>query len=519
MPPSKEGQPLSVQRRALMLGSAAGIMLPTWRARAQSASVLNIATSGDPGPLDPTPVTSDLLSEITQLFYETLYVFGPDFGIAPLLAAELPEISDGGKRYVIKLRSGVPYHDGTTMTADDVVASLQRWGRLSPRGRTPWAFLDSISAKDPATVEIVLKQPYSPLLNLLAFPNGSPQIMPKRVATAPDPLKDFTGTGPFKLIEYKPDTWVRVGKFPQYVSPPGPANGYVGRREALVDEIRFLPSPNPTTRADGLLAGQYHWADNLTPESYARIHGKPDVTPGVLTAALWVLFIMNTKKGVMSNVLLRRAAQAAINCTDALAAAFGDKALWTLQGSIYPEGTAWFDPAAPGYNQGNPDKAASLLKQAGYNGERIRVLTSVQYDYQYKTAQVIEANLTEAGFKIDLVVTDWATILQRRQNPDQWEAFVTGHGVVPEPSSITIFNPSYPGWWDTPEKHALLDAFTTESEPAKRVPLWHKLQAQFYIDAPTVKIGAGYTTFGASKKMSGYYPGIWPAFWNTGLSA
>ena len=100
------------------------------RAQAQSASVLNIATSGDPGPLDPTPVTSDLLSEITQLFYETLYIFGPDYSIAPLLAAELPEISDGGKRYIIKLRSGVPYHDGSTMNADDVVASLQRWGRL-----------------------------------------------------------------------------------------------------------------------------------------------------------------------------------------------------------------------------------------------------------------------------------------------------------------------------------------------------------------------------------------------------
>ena len=136
--------------------TAASVVLPLRQAGAQSAAVLNIATSGDPGPLDPTPVTSDLLSEITQLFYETLYIFAPDFGIAPLLAAELPEISDGGKRYVIKLRSGVPYHDGSTMNADDVVASLQRWGRLSPRGRTPWAFLDSISAKDPATVEIVL---------------------------------------------------------------------------------------------------------------------------------------------------------------------------------------------------------------------------------------------------------------------------------------------------------------------------------------------------------------------------
>ena len=111
-----------------MLGTAATVVLPLRRAGAQGTSVLNIATSGDPGPLDPTPVTSDLLSEITQLFYETLYIFGPDFGIAPLLAAELPEITDGGKRYTIKLRSGVPFHDGTTMNADDVVASLQRWG-------------------------------------------------------------------------------------------------------------------------------------------------------------------------------------------------------------------------------------------------------------------------------------------------------------------------------------------------------------------------------------------------------
>ncbi len=508
-----------MDRRGFLLGSAtSAAFLSSLRARAESASVLNVATTGDPGPLDPTPVTSDLLSEITQHFYETLYIFGPDFAIAPLLAAGMPQISEDGKEYAIKLRSGVPFHDGSTMNADDVVTSLQRWGRLSPRGRTPWAMLDQISATDPMTVRITLKQAYSPLVNLLAFPNGSPVIMPKRIATAPDPLKEFVGTGPWKLIEYKPDTWVRIGKFAQYVSPPGKPDGYVGQREALIDEIRFLPAPNPNTRTDGLLAGQYQWADNLTPEGYARIHGQPNITPGVLTAALWVLFIMNNKKGVMANPMMRKAVQAAINCSDVLAAAFGDKSLWIAQGSIYPKGTAWYDPETPGYNQANPDKAAALLKQAGYKGESIRVLTSVQYDYQFKTAQVVQANLTDAEFKIDLIVTDWATILQRRQNPDLWDAFVTGHGVVPEPSSITIFNPSYPGWWDTPDKHAALGAFTTESDPEKRIPLWHKLQALFYAEVPTVKIGAGYTTFGASKKLTGYYPGIWPAFWNTKLA-
>ena len=509
-----------MNRRTFLLGSAAtATITASLRARAQGASVLNVATTGDPGPLDPTPVTSDLLSEITQHFYETLYIFAPDFSIAPLLAAALPKISADGKEYLIPLRTGVPFHDGSTMNADDVVTSLQRWGRLSPRGRTPWAAVDQISAPDANTIRITLKQSYSPLVNLLAFPNGSPVIMPKRVATAPDPLKEFVGTGPWKFVEYKPDTWVRISKFAQYVSPSGKPDGFAGERKALIDEIRFLPASNPTTRTDALIAGQYHWADNLTPEGYKRIQGNPNIAPGLLTAALWPLFIMNNRKSVFANTGVRRAAQAAINCSDALAAAFGDPSLWKLQGSIYPPGTAWYDAAAPGYNQGSADKASSLLKAAGYKGEPVRILTSVQYDYQFKIAQVVQANLTDAGFKIDLVVTDWATILQRRQNPDQWEAFVTGHGVVPEPSSITIFNPSYPGWWDTPDKHAALDAFTSESDPAKRVPIWNKLQALFYSEVPTVKIGDGYTMFGATKKLTGYYPGIWPAFWNTNLAS
>jgi peptide/nickel transport system substrate-binding protein len=508
-------------RRGLMLGAAAAV-LPFQHANAQSAAsagILNIAISTEPGPLDPTPVTSDILSTITQHFFETLYIFGPDYSIAPLLASALPEISDAGRQYVIRLRRDVPFHDGSTMTVDDVIASLQRWGRLSPRGRTPWNYLESITALDAATLRIVLKQPYSPFLNLLAFPNGSPVIMPKRLAAAPDPLREFAGTGPYKLLEQKPDTWVRVAKFAQYVSPTGVSNGYLGKREALVEEIRFIPVPNPTTRADGLLAGQYHWADNLTPESYGRLKDRPDLERGVLTAANWPLFIMNTKKGVLSNMAIRQAVQAAINCSDALAAAYSDPTLWKLEGSIYPEGTAWFDPAAPGYNQGNADKAASLLKRSGYKGEPVRVLTSVQYDYQYKIAQVTQADLTDAGFTIDLQVTDWATILQRRQNPDEWDAFVTGHGVVPEPSSITVFNPSYPGWWDTSDKRAALEAFVTESDTTRRVPLWSKLQSLFYAEAPTVKLGAGYTTYGASRKISGYYPGIWPYFLNTKLSS
>jgi peptide/nickel transport system substrate-binding protein len=512
----------SPERRLLLAGAAASLLpasslLPGGAARAQTPVVLNIATPGESGPLDPTPVTSDLISEITQHFFETLYIFDPDFKFAPLLAAAMPDVTEDGKVMTIPLRTDVVFHDGTPMTADDVIASLQRWGRLSPRGKLPASYVTSLDAVDPHTIRFTMKQPYAPLLALMAFPNGSPMIIPKRIATAPDPMTEFVGTGPYKLIEYKPDQYVRVGRNEKYKSPPGKPNGYVGSREAIADEIRFIPVPNPTTRADGMLSGQYMWADNLTPESYARLKAQSALTADLSHPAGWPLVIMNTRKGIMSNVLLRRAVQAAFNCRDALNAAFGEPPLWELQGSIFPPGTDWFSDETPGYNQNDAKKAGALLKQAGYNGQPIRILTTTQYDYQYKTAQVLQANMEDAGFKIDLQITDWATLLQRRQKEDEWEIFTTAHGPVPDPSLITILNPSYPGWWDTPDKRVALDAFVTEPDKAKRVALWKKIQALFYSEVPTIKVGAYYTTYAATKKMSGYAPLIWPAFWNTKL--
>ncbi|HEX3350888.1 MAG TPA: ABC transporter substrate-binding protein [Acetobacteraceae bacterium] len=508
---------VSPERRLVIAGAAASL-LPLGATRAQSSpSVLNIAVPSEPGPLDSTPVTSDLLSEIDQHVWETLYIFDPDFRFAPLLAAAMPDVTPDGKQMTIPLRSGVTFHDGTPMTADDVIASLQRWGRLSPRGKLPASYVTSLEAVDPMTIRYTMKQPYAPLLALLAFPNGSPAIMPKRIATAPDPLKEFVGTGPYKFAEQKPDQYVRLTRNPLYKSPPGAPNGYVGTRQPSIEELRFLPVPNPTTRADGMLAGQYAFADNLTPESYARLKDQPNVVAGLAKPAGWPLVIMNTKKGLMSNVLLRRAVQAAFNNKDALNAAFGEPPLWQLEGSIYPEGTDWFAPEAPGYNQNDPTKAAALLKQAGYKGEAVRLLTTTQYDYQYKTAQVLQANMGDAGFKVDLQITDWATLLQRRQDENQWDIFTTAHGMVPDPSLITILNPSYPGWWDTPDKRAALDAFVTEPDHAKRIERWKAIQSLFYSEVPTIKVGSYFNTYAASKKLSGYTPGPWPAFWNAKL--
>jgi peptide/nickel transport system substrate-binding protein len=504
--------------RRLLLAAAAGALLPGV-AHAQGASVANIATIGDPGSLDPMPFTADLVSEIDQHVHETLYIFDPSLNFSPVLASAMPAISDGGKQYVIALRTNVRFHDGSTMAADDVVASLTRWVRLSPRGKTIADYLEAITAPDADTVQIRLKRPYAPLPALLAYPNGAAAIMPKRLATAPDPLKEYVGTGPWRFVEYKPDQYVRVVKFADYVSPPGKPAGYAGERRALIDELRFIPAPNPTTRADGLVSGQYHFADLLTPESYARLKGNAAVRQGIVDSPNSSIMIFNTKAGVLSNVLLRRAVQAAIVPEDMMAAAFGDRALWRMEGSIYPRGTVHYDAETPGYNRHDPDKARALMKQAGYDGKPVRFLVTTQYDYMNKIGQVAQAQLEEVGFKVDVQVMDWATLLQKRTNENQWESFIAAHNLVADPTLITIMNPSYPGWWDSPEKRAALSEFVTETDQAKRGAIWKRIQALFYSEVPTIKLGEWFFLYGISSKMSGYTPVPWPCFWNVSLTS
>ena len=162
---------------------------------------------------------------------------------------------------------------------------------------------------------------------------------------------------------------------------------------------------------------------------------------------------------MLSDPRLRRAIRYAIMPSDMLAAAFGAPPLWHLEGSIYPKGTAYYDPETPDYNVHDPDKAKALMKEAGYNGKPLRFLVSKQYDYMFKIGQVAQAQFAEVGFTVDVQVMDWATLLQKRTNPNLWEAFIAAHSLVADPTLITIVNPSYPGWWDSPDKHAALDAF------------------------------------------------------------
>ena len=513
----------TISRRAFGVGLAGAAALAVtgqaW-AQAPAGGVISVATIGEPGPLDPTVATSDLVSIITQHVFETLYCFHGSWQVHPLLAADLPTVSPDGKSYAVKLRSGVTFHDGTPMTAEDAVLSLQRWLKLSPRGKQAATAVTGIAADGPLGLTITLSRPYAPLLALLALNNGAAAILPKAVASATTPMGDPVGTGPFRFAEHKPDQYIRLLRFDGYASPPGTPNGYAGERKAMVGEIRFVPVPNPTTRVDGMLSGQYLFADSLPAEMLPRLKGQSGVEPITVKPFGFPLMIFNEHAGPMQNPLVRRAAQAALSCSDMLAAGFGDPAFFDAQGSIYGKGTPYYDEGSvTAYNLNDPAKAGELLKQAGYAKQPIRIMTSQQYDFLYKMSLVAQQNLQDAGFEVDLQVLDWATLLSRRGDEKSWDAFFTYHTFVPEPSLITVMNPSYPGWWDSPAKKAALDAFNGETDPAKRVADWKAIQALFYSEAPSIKVGDFYNLAARSTRVSNYTTVPWPFFWNVGLSA
>lgn len=502
---------------ALLLGAATLALTPAAWAQ-QKGGVLDVATIGEPPTLDPMVSTADLVGIVSQHMFETLYTFDKDWKAAPLLAASLPEISEDGKTYLIKLREGVKFHDGSDMNSEDVVASLKRWTTLASRGKQAATLIEAIEPVDDYTVKITLKQPYAPLTSLLAFNNSAAIVLPAEKQA--EPMVEFIGTGPYQLKERKPDQYIQLVRFDGYKSQDGEPSGYAGQRQQNLDEIRFVPVPDANTRVEAAVSGQYGYVDQLPVEAFDRVSGSSASDAVLLKPFGWPVFIMNTGTGIAANRDLRKAVQVALNNEDMLTAAYGNKDFFSAEPSLYPSQFIWHsDAGAEGsYNVGDAEAAKALLKSAGYNGEPLRILTSRQYEFHYKMAQVAAEYLKLAGFNVDMQVVDWATLTQRRADPALWDIYITHSPFLPEPALIDPLSVSAPGKWNTPARAKVMDTFNAESDPAKRAALWADVQKVVFDEVPFIKIGNFNSLSAKSKKLDGVTPAPWPYFWNVSVN-
>jgi peptide/nickel transport system substrate-binding protein len=489
---------------------------PARAAEPNKGGVLNIATIGEPPTLDPTVTTADVVGMVAQHFFETLYTFGHGFAVKPMLAESMPEISSDALVYTIKLRQGVKFHNGKEMTAEDAAASIRRWLSLSVRGKQLADKVAGVAAEGKYTLKISLNVPSTPLLALLSIPTSMAIIIPSEL-TGGD-LREYIGTGPYKFAEHQPDRYIRVVRNDDYQPRQDAADLAGGRRDAYVDEIRFIPVPSPNTRLEGALSSQYQYADQLPIENYPRLAGQAKVEPVMTAPYGWPIIFLNCREGMMSNLKVRQAVQAALSQEDMLAVAFGEPEFYQVDGSLYPEG--YFYHSKKGlelYNQADSAKARALLGEANYAGDTLRILTSMQYEFHFKMAQVAAENLREAGFSVDMQVVDWATLTQRRNDPKLWDLYFTHSPFVPDPSLNNFFNDEYPGWWVDAKKTDLATKFNSEADLKKRAEIFGDIQQLLYDSSSSIKVG-NFNLMGAkAKNVRGYIPSSWPFFWNVSL--
>jgi peptide/nickel transport system substrate-binding protein len=210
-----------------------------------------------------------------------------------------------------------------------------------------------------------------------------------------------------------------------------------------------------------------------------------------------------------------------LNFEDMLAAAFGSTDFYSVDPAWYPPGFAMHSEAGTEnyIKAGDSDRAKKMAQEAGYKGEPIRILTSRQFDFHYKMAQVAAEYLRAAGLVADLIVVDWATLLTRRNDASLYEIFITHGPILPEPTLFSFMTPTAPGWWATPRRDAVVNAFNSEADPVKRAKLWGDVQLAIYEEVPVMRIGNFNMLAARAQRLQGLTPAVWPFFWNTSVSA
>lgn len=500
-----------MKKSALVLFTLAAMAGTSSLTLAQASDgVLTIATIGEPPTLDVMQTPTDIVLTIDQHIFETLYTYDAQWKSVPLLAAGMPEVSEDGLTYKIALREGVKFHDGSDLDAKDVTASLNRWMAINSKGKQVATLVESLTEDGGNAVVIKLKSRYAPLLATLS---QASVIMPSEKIA--DTLTEFVGTGPYALKERKPDQYTQLVRFEDYKSPEGEISNYAGKREAIAKEIRFVPVPDANTRVEGLISGQFDYADSLPVSAYERVEASDSAKPVIFKNAGWASMNMNMQQGLLTKKELRQAVQVALNPNDMMLAAFSDDRFFSVDASIFPEESFWHTEAGVArYGEGDPEAAAKLLEAAGYDGTPIRLMTSRQYEFHYKIGEVAKAYLEAAGFKVDLQVVDWATLTTRRADPKEWDIFITHSNFPGDPTTINTITDTYPGWYVSEQKAKAVATYMEATTDEAKKAAWDAIQTVIYDDAPLFKVGNFNAVSGVANGVTGYEPTYWPHFWN-----
>ena len=443
-------------------------------AAAPAEKILIAAQSSEPDQLDPHMTSAYASFQVLENVYDTLVQPAADLSMEPALA-ESWEISDDNLTWTFTLRSGVRFHNGRALVADDVVYSFNR---VMSEGLNGWRFgaVDTISAPDASTVVITLKQPSPNLLVAIAGFKGMAIVAKETVAdgsigTLP------VGTGPFRFVSRSPDEGIVLEKNADYWRSD----------EGLpkLDGIRFIQIPDAGTKLTALRTGEVHWIDSVPPQDITSLSGEAGIIVGRVPGGDYHYFALNQNRAPFDDVRVRRAIATAINREEiAEAAQFG--AATANQTAIPASNAAWYFRYAP-YASGDVEAARKLLAEAGVSDLTVQFLVTSDFPETVTEAQVIAAELAPAGITVEINDVDFSTWLAMEGEGD-FDAFMLSWVGNIDPDDFYYAQHHSTGGFNfqgyaNPEVDRLLDAARVETDQAARKALYDQAAKLIVDDA------------------------------------
>jgi peptide/nickel transport system substrate-binding protein len=520
-----------MRRRNFLLGTAAATLARP--AIAGAAKTLIFVPQSPLASLDPVWTSAMTTRNVGFMIYDVL--FGRDAAMNPKpQMLEGYVVEDDGRRWVMKLRENLRFHDGERVLARDCTASLRRWMKRDPGGATLEARLDALEAPDDRTIVVRLNKPFPALPTLLSKFQTAAVMVPERIAAGTDPFKQMTeivGSGPFRFLadEYVIGSHAALVPFERYVPRDEPPSFTSGGHRVLGDRVEWKMIPDAATGANALVTGEVDWLEMPMPDLLPVLKRAPNVVVGRLDDWGFISQLRpNHVTAPTSNAKVRRAIMAAIDQREVMQAIMGGDP----DGVITPMG--YLATGNPEVDRAGIEamttrrstaEVKAMLADAGYHGERLVMLHTTDQPFYNSASLVVADALSRVGMQIDDQAMDWGTVLQRRSSKQPldkggWSLFVS---VTPVPEyrdpllgSLLRGNgkDAWIGWPEIPRIETAYNAWLDSADPAEQTRLEREIQLAAFESVPFIPLGRYMPRVAWSKNLSAPLKGPAPVFWN-----
>ncbi|QOZ36356.1 ABC transporter substrate-binding protein [Bradyrhizobium sp. CCBAU 53421] len=474
-----------LSRRSLLKAVAVGAAMPP-RAFGQSGRPrLVVAVPTQPDYADPVMLNNTpALRMLSNAFDGLLRIdFSDNMTVKPAIAETWRRIDDTSVEFT--LRRGVKFHDGSIVTADDVVFSLGKERRLGPSGSGNTIAaqyqqsIASVQARGPHTVLVTTKGPDPAIDKKLAA--WSAQIVSeaafRNAGSWDNWFRAPIGAGAYRVISNQKDVSLVLKSHDDYWGGLPP-----------FDRIEFRIVPELSSRVNGLLAGDYDLISDLLPDQFDSIDASRFDVVGGAIANLRVLAI-DTTAPVLSDRRIRQALSLAID-RDLIISQLWRGRIDVPNGAQYPMFGDVYDPAFP-VPAHDPDKARALVRQAGYDGDPIAYrLLNNWYPNQVLTAQILVQMWKSVGLNVVLHPMENFSQVYAKPSHAIWdESFLPSW---PDPTSMVWRQHAAGGGqhalkiWDSPQYQSVGAAFAQSSDAEQRKELAHRALEILAEDVPFI---------------------------------